>query len=423
MRNLKRLLAGTAITVLLALSGAGVHNATAAVPCVLPAGNTAQQWDEIAQKAVLSVVTFQNESFIYLAYANGAAYRAVFSSPLSFLGSPDAAIATAEFDVLTFYFPAQSELLQCYRDASLGTVPDGLAKTLGMWAGHSAAGSMTFGRIGDGRLPVGTIQPAYPVAGPGVWQPTPPALLPPQTPWLGQMHPFLSRAPDQFLPPPPPTLDSPTWVKDFNEIKLMGRATGSGRTQEQTDIARFYTTNVVAQYNTAFRNVATQHGFDVRQTMRLVGLGSMVAADAGIACLNAKYHYWFWRPVTALNAIAPGVTDGNPATVEEAGTWSPLLVTPNHPEYPAAHGCVTSSMAEVFSTLLGTDAIDLTLTSTTVPTMPSRHFATAQDLRTEIVNARNWGGLHYRTSGEVGVTLGQKVAHYDLHRALGTSAD
>ena len=124
MRNLKRLLAGTAITVLLALSGAGVHNATAAVPCVLPAGNTAQQWDEIAQKAVLSVVTFQNESFIYLAYANGAAYRAVFSSPLSFLGSPDAAIATAEFDVLTFHFPAQSELLQCYRDASLGTAWD-----------------------------------------------------------------------------------------------------------------------------------------------------------------------------------------------------------------------------------------------------------------------------------------------------------
>jgi hypothetical protein len=423
MRNVKRLLAGTAITVLLALSGAGVDHAAAAVPCVLPAGNAAQQWDEIAQKTVLSVVTFQNESFIYMAYANGAAYRAVFGGPLSFLASPDAAIATAEFDALSFYFPAQSELLQCYRDASLATVPDGLAKTFGTWAGHAAAATMTFGRLGDGRMPVGTIQPAYPAAGPGVWQPTPPAFLPPQTPWLGQMHPFLLRAPDQFLPPPPPALNSPTWVKDFNEIQVMGRATGSQRTQEQTDIARFYTTNVVAQYNTAFRDVATQHGFDVRQTMRLVGVGSLVAADTGIACLNAKYHYWFWRPVTALNAIAPGITDGNPATVEEAGTWLPLLTTPNHPEYPAAHGCATSAMAEVFKGVLGTDAIDLTLTSTTVPTMPSRHFATAEALQTEIVNARNWGGLHYRFSGEAGVALGQKVAQYDLHRALGTSAD
>ena len=109
MRNVKRLLLGTAITVLLALSGAGAQQAAAAPACVLPAGNAAQQWDEIAQKTVLSVVTFQNESFIYMAYANGAAYRAVFGGPLSFLASPDAAIATAEYDVLSFYFPAQTD--------------------------------------------------------------------------------------------------------------------------------------------------------------------------------------------------------------------------------------------------------------------------------------------------------------------------
>ena len=111
-------------------------------------------------------MTFQNESFIYMAYANGAAYRAVFGGPLSFLASPDAAIATAEYDVLSFYFPAQTDLLQCYRDASLATVPAGIGKTFGTFAGHAAAATMTFGRIGDGRMPVGTIEPAYPVAGP-----------------------------------------------------------------------------------------------------------------------------------------------------------------------------------------------------------------------------------------------------------------
>lgn len=175
---------------------------------------------------------------------------------------------------------------------------------------------------------------------------------------------------------------------------------------------------MITQYNREFREVATQRGLDLLETTRLIGEGSLVAADAQIACMDAKYHYWFWRPVTAINATDASVTDGNRRTVEEAGTWSPLLTTPNHPEYPAAHGCLTSAMAEVFSDFLGTDAIDVTLASTIVPTMPSRHFASARDLRTEIIGARLWGGLHYRTSSEQGVKLGRRVARYDLAHAF-----
>jgi vanadium-dependent haloperoxidase-like protein len=410
------------IAATIAAAGAGAPAAAPTATCTLPAGNAAQQWDTIAQTITVGATGFQIEAFVYMAYANYAAYRAVFahgSAQSPFLVSPDAAIATAEADVLAYYFPSQSSLLSCYRDASLANVPDGLGKLLGTIEGHRAAVTMTLGRIGDGRLPIGTVETAYPPAGPGVWQPTGPGFLPPQTPYLGRMRPFILRAADQYLPPPPPSLGSATWVHDFNETKTMGRATGSGRTQEQTDIARFYATNTVVQYNTAFRDVSTQHGFDVVQSMELIGAGSVVAADAGIACLNAKYHYWFWRPITAFNATAANLTDGNPLTVEEPGTWTPLLTTPNHPEYPAAHGCVTSSMAEVFKAVLGTDAIDVTLTSTTSPAMPTRHFATADDLQTDVVNARVWGGLHYRNSAEVGVALGRSVAQYDLSRAFG----
>jgi hypothetical protein len=422
MFSLKRLAVAAALSAAIMCAGAGAPAAAPSVACALPAGNAAQQWDAIAQGITTGATGFQIEAFVYMAYANGAAYRAVFgggSATPSWLVSPDAAIATAEADVLTYYFPSQADLLSCYRDASLATVPDGLGKFLGTLVGHAAAGAMTFGRMGDGRLPIGTIEPSYPAAGPGVWQPTGPGFLPPQTPYLGRMRPFVLRAADQFLPPPPPALNSATWVHDFNETKTMGRATGSGRTQEQTDIARFYATNTVVQYNTAFRAVATQHGFDTLQALRLIGAGSIIAADTGIACLNAKYHYWFWRPITAFNATSPNVTDGNPATVEENGTWTPLLTTPNHPEYPAAHGCITSAMAEVFRAVLGTDAIDVTLTSTTSPSMPTRHFATAEDLQTEVANARIWGGLHYRYSTDAGVALGKDVARYDLSRAFG----
>src|SRR5205814_365537 len=136
-------------------------------------------------------------------------------------------------------------------------------------------------------------------------------------------------------------------------------------------------------------------------------------------------------PVTAIDPTAvtddgfgpvPGFDDGNPATIEEAG-WRPLIATPNHPEYPAAHGSLTSSMAEVFSEFLGTNRIDIDIhgfdaTGATGNFDAIRHFERANDLRNEIVNARLWAGLHYRFSGEAGVALGRSVAKYDLRHAF-----
>lgn len=413
------------LTMALGLVAAGALSRPAAgVTCSLPSGNAAQQWDQIAQDAVLGKVPNQLEEFIYMGYVNGAVYDAVTSitggyEPLigrvaaSPQASADAAIATAAHDTLTYYL-GQSDLLDCYLSIS-ATQPQGAA------VGHSAAENMIAARMNDGRMtPFGTSSGTVPSAAAGVWQPTPPAFAAPQTPWVADVRPFVDTQQRQFLPPPPPPLNSRLWADNYNEVKTWGRATGSPRTQEQTDIARFWSTNTVRQYNTAFRQVATQHGLDLLETTRLIAEGSIVAADTGIACMHAKYTYWFWRPVTAINPAArqtPVGDDGNPSTEEETG-WLPLLTTPNHPEYPAAHGCVTSSMAEVFSDYLGTNDIDLTLTSTIVATMPTRHFATADDLRDEIVLARLWGGLHYPNSTEEGVKLGRKVGHFDLTHAF-----
>jgi len=145
-------------------------------------------------------------------------------------------------------------------------------------------------------------------------------------------------------------------------------------------------------------------------------MANLTDSDAGIACFEAKYHYTFWRPVTAIQHAD---IDGNDLTTADP-TWTPLLTTPNHPEYPAAHGCLTSSDAEVAAKLLETHRIEIDIPGavgrnvTTLTT--SRHYATVEGLDREIVNARVWAGLHFRDSGEVGVKLGRDVAHWALDR-------
>ncbi len=156
-----------------------------------------------------------------------------------------------------------------------------------------------------------------------------------------------------------------------------------------------------------------------------------VGADALISCLFAKYHYLFWRPVTAIDPTAvtadgfgpvPGYDDGNPATLEQMG-WRPLLATPNHPEYPAAHGAITSAMAEVFTTFLGMQRINLHIHGFDAAGPAGNlsaisQFEMANDLRNEIIYARLWAGLHYHFSSVAGVVLGRNVAKHDLRQAF-----
>jgi hypothetical protein len=167
------------------------------------------------------------------------------------------------------------------------------------------------------------------------------------------------------------------------------------------------------QYNAAFEQIALDRGLDTIQTAWLFAMGNLVGADALIACFDAKYHYLFWRPQFA---IPLGESDGNPATIG-APAWKPLLGTPNHPEYPSGHGCLTGAEAEVLAAFLGTNRIELDLTSTAPNLLqPQRHYERVADLTQEIMNARVWGGIHFRDATSKGVALGRKIAHWTLKR-------
>jgi hypothetical protein len=451
MKGLARVLRGAAIaaTTLAVVASAGT---TRDVAAALPPGNTVAQWNKIAEDTVVASGAFQSEGFIYLGYASSAVYNAVVAieggyEPLdSTISAPagalvECAVVEADYRTLRYYF-SSFPVLVANLDASYaealsnlgGCSADGGAGTgVGLAAANEVIYNRTTGPNPDGRrIPIGVSTP-FPTLppGPGVWRLTPP-FAPPQVPWVGNVRRFLLRSVDQFLPAPPPSLQSDQWVEAFNQIKAYGAATGSVRSEEQTAIARFWSANVIRQYNRAARDVAGARGLDLRETARLAAMVNLVGADALMSALYAKYHYLLWRPVTAIDPTAvtadgfgpvPGYDDGNPATVEQTG-WRPLLTTPNHPEYPAAHGVITSAMTEVFNTFLGTNQIDLDIHGFDAAGLPGnldavRHYDRPGELRHEIIEARLWAGLHYRFSGVAGVVLGRKVAKFDLRHAFG----
>jgi hypothetical protein len=438
-----------ATAVAIALAAGAARNAVAA----LPPGNTVAQWNKIAEDTVVASGAFQAEGFIYMAYASTAVYNAVGAidgkyEPLdSTITAPErasvgCAVVEAGYRTLRYYFSSfpilvaslDADYAEALSPSNLdGCTADGGAGTgVGLAAADEVIFDRTTGPNPDGRLtPFGMSSP-FPTLppGPGTWRLTPPFAAP-QTPWVGNVRRFVLRSVDQFLPDPPPSLQSDKWVDAFNQIKAYGEATSSLRSEEQTNVAKFWSANVIRQYNQVGRDLATARGLGLLETARLAAMINVVGADALMSGLYAKYHYLFWRPVTAIDASSvvadgfgsvPGYDDGNPATLEQPG-WRPLLSTPNHPEYPAAHGVITSAMAEVFSTFLRTNRIGLDVHGFD-PDGPAgnlnavRHFDTAKDLRREIIDARLWAGLHYRFSSVAGVVLGRKVAKYDLKHAF-----
>jgi hypothetical protein len=322
--------------------------------------------------------------------------------------SPEAAAAAAAHGVLARLYPAQAAELDKALAASLAAVRDGAPKTQGVRLGEQAALAILAERVKDGSGGPNTYRP-YTAAGHYV-----PTSFPVFPQW-GSVRPFGLKTGDQVRPQAPYALGSAQWAKDFNEVKGMGAKSGSARSAEQSEIGRFWELTGPATFVPLVRQLSAAKGLGIVENARLFALTSMAGADAYIAIFDAKYAHNFWRPVTAIRNAD---LDGNDAT-ERDPAWEPFVPTPMHPEYPCAHCIVQSSVATVLERFFGGDAIpEAKLTSTTAPGV-TRSFRKLSDYVAEVINARIYGGMHYRASGEIGAAMGRNVGSYIVQNQLG----
>jgi hypothetical protein len=353
---------------------------------------------------------------LYLGFVSAAMYNAVVTIDGRFApyaeqprahanASPEAAAATAAYRVLSVYFPASADQLTVDYQASLAQIPNGVAKTRGIWVGEDAARAIVRLREGDSRDANITLNVP---PGPGVWRPTPPAFAPMLAPWLGFVRPLLLASPTQIPQAGPDPLTSVAYTQDFNEVKAVGAATSATRTSAQTDTARFWNDSVPVQNQAAFRDLATRHRLDIDHSARLFAILNMTAADAAIACWRGKYDVPFWRPSTAIQLAD---TDGNPATTADP-TWTPLVVNPPYPEYPSGHACLIGATANGLRYLFGAQNIDLVVASAVTGT--TRHYLTEDTLNQDTMNARVWLGIHFRKAVVDGNRLGHRVSRWAL---------
>jgi hypothetical protein len=426
------------------LSALGVVGASAAPPVESDA-SAVTHWNQIATSTLVAfpppaggaAPTVQ----INLGMVQGAVYDAVnaitpkhhrpylLKRRFSASASGEAAVATAAYRVLSHIvstvpagitFANRATLLAnlgTQYGASLAAVPDNSFKRQGIDAGNAAADAMIAAREGDGRF--GPSQ-WVPNSNPGHWDPVAPngATVQDPTPWVGGVKPFLIQSSSQFRSPGPNALTSAAYTADFLEVKRLGgdgTITPTERTADQTHNAIFWQSagGPALLWSGVARNLALDSAsrLDLADSALLLAMMNLSGADAAINCWNDKYHFDFWRPFQAIRRAAE---DGNPATPVDAtsATWTPLLSAP-YPDHTSGHMCLDGAHLRTLQAFFGTDEMHYGVTSSQFGG-ETRFFDRFSQPLEEIVEARIWAGLHYRTADVQGRDLGINVANYML---------
>lgn len=328
--------------------------------------------------------------------------------------SADAAAVGATCAVLTALQPPQAADVATACDAMAARLP-GPGVDSGRRYGAQVGEALVVARRGDG------------LGGPNLYRPvtTPGAYVPTALPVgfdQASATPLALFAPSQFRPGAPPDLASATWARDYNEVKSLGARGSAQRSPAQTEATFFWASNGPQQFVDSLSALRTDPAMGTTDRARMLALAYMAIVDAGIAVMDAKYHYNFWRPVTA---IRNGDRDGNDATERDAG-WLPLIDTPMHPEYPCAHCTVTAALGAVLVPYFGAGEVSapLALRSASVPgrAPTTRQWRRIDDMTREIQDARVWSGVHFRSSAAAGGELGRAVGEWVVATQLRPAA-
>lgn len=322
------------------------------------------------------------------------------------VGSPD--IGRQGLQPALGLTPDQQARLDGEYQAYLSAIPEGAGKSEGIRIGEQVAIAIVSRREDDGRganPTLADLNPPLPAA--GVWERNPGSSLPPVLGLrLPGITPLALNSASQFRPDGPNPLTSAEYAEDFNQVKELGRSDSVERTPEERIQALFWTDHDLRQWNEGMLRLAGARGLDLVQTARMLAIAHVSGGDAMIACFDAKYFYWFWRP---YQAIARADTDGNPATASDT-TWQPLAATPNFPEYPSAHACHSGAIAEALNTFFGTDKVNFSLDSRITGTV--RRYDRFHDVVKDVNEARVLAGFHFRNSDEEGAHVGRDVARF-----------
>jgi hypothetical protein len=371
-------------------------------------------WSLIAQNAIVAVGRkFPGEAAVHMRIVHATIYDVVVAieggyRPYAITPtvppstSVEAAVATAAYRVLVGRFPDQQAGLSDVYVAYLNGIPDDEAKTNGILVGEEVGVGILLLRANDGLDSIVPYVQRSP--SPGVYEPTAPA-TPLGTRMPGVLPLALEHA-SQFRPNGPPPLRSKEYAQDFNEVKDLGRFDSSVRSAEETALARFWTDSDLPQWNRNLLRLADARGLTAIETARMLAMAHVAGGDAMIGCFDAKYHYLSWRPIHAIHRAD---TDGNSRTLSDP-TWQPLLPTPNHPEYPSAHACHTTAIAEALESFFGPGRLRFSVDS--LVTGETRYYKRFREVVAEVNNARVWAGFHFRYAQEDGSRLGRKIARF-----------
>ncbi len=322
------------------------------------------------------------------------------------LGSAEAAAAAASFDLLTALYGSD--------DPCLAGVPDPAvtyAGNPGLVAGAEAADAL------QSLYRPSFVLPTDPFVGgtrPGEWRPTAPGYAPAANTWMAHTAPFVLNRASHFRPPPPPPLGSERYFRDYEEVRLLGPATGSSRTAAQTDLARFWSGNPIHMWYGTLRSVAGSIP-DTGDQARLLALAALAAADSQIAVYDTKAHYSFWRPITA---IREGDNDGNPRTPGDPA-WTPFVTTPPYADHSSGANNLSGSITTVMALFFGSDDMHFTITSPIGGLLQNpRQYDRFSDAAADVVEVRILQGIHFRYADELGRAQGSRIGHWVFHKAL-----
>ncbi len=321
--------------------------------------------------------------------------------------SLDAALAAAHRAALAKLLPAQQPMIERLYQSALSQIHESRAKAHGIEIGERAAAKVLAARADDNAA-----QPvAYrPHAAAGTYVPT----ASPAAPQWAKRKPWLMTSAAQFRPGPPPARGSSAWARDYNEVKLLGARNSSARTAEQTEIAHFWEYSLPPIYHGVVRSLAAQPGRGAIENARLFAATSQALDDALIAVFDAKYHYHFWRPITA---VRNGDIDDNPATERDAA-WTPLHDAPMHPEYPSGHAILAGALGAILDAERGGAKSVALATSSPSAKNATRRWTSVEAFVQEVGDARIYEGIHFRSAVDAGTAMGRQIGGLAAQRFL-----